>query len=110
MHSITMVPPAARTERIKPSFKSRKQGLIHCRPRYFFLFAAAFAFVACCDVMSACFFLFESLFFDCFCDACFCTDFGDLSPMVECLLLIRLTFGMFVSPRALVFIFEETSP
>jgi hypothetical protein len=23
---------------------------------YFFLFAAAFAFVACCDVMSACFF------------------------------------------------------
>lgn len=25
-------------------------------PAYFFLFAAAFAFVACCDVSSACFF------------------------------------------------------
>jgi hypothetical protein len=77
---------------------------------YFFLFAAAFAFVACCDVMSACFFLFESLFFDCFCDACFCTDFGDLSPMVEFISLSCLTFGMFVSPRALVFIFEDVSP
>jgi hypothetical protein len=51
--------------------------------RYFFLLAAAFALVACCDVISACFFWFESLFFDCFCDACFCTDLGDLSPMVE---------------------------
>lgn len=81
-----------------------------CRTPYFFLFAAALAFVACWDVMSACFCLFESLFFDCFCDACFCTDFGDLSPMVECFLLNCLTFGMFVSPRALVFILERASP
>ena len=35
-----------------------------------------------CEVISACFCLLASLFFDCFCDACFCTDFGDLSPMV----------------------------
>ena len=48
----------------------------------YFLFAAALAFVACCEVMSACFFWFVSLAFDCFCEACFCTDFGDLSPMV----------------------------
>jgi hypothetical protein len=49
---------------------------------YFFFAAAAFAFVACCDVINACFLEFESSSFDCFCDACFCTDFGDLSPMV----------------------------
>jgi hypothetical protein len=49
------------------------------RADYFFLLAAAFAFVACCDVMTA---WFETFVFDCFCDACFCTDFGDLSPMM----------------------------
>lgn len=49
---------------------------------YFFLFAAAFAFVACCEVINAFFFWFALSFFDCFCDAFFCTDFGDLSPMV----------------------------
>jgi len=48
---------------------------------YFFLLAATFALVACCAVMSACFFLFTSFDFDCFCDAFFCTDLGDLSPM-----------------------------
>jgi hypothetical protein len=49
---------------------------------YFFLFAASFAFVACCEVTNCCFLEFASFAFDCFCDAFFCTDFGDLSPMV----------------------------
>ena len=49
---------------------------------YFFLSAAAFALVACCDVTSACFLLFETLAFACFCEACFCVDFGERSPMV----------------------------
>jgi hypothetical protein len=71
---------------------------------YFFLFAAALAFVACWEVTSACFLRLASLFFDCFCDACFCTDFGDLSPMVGFPLLSCLTFGMFVSPMAFVLI------
>jgi hypothetical protein len=52
------------------------------RHTYFFLFAASFALVACCDEISACFFLSASVDFDCFCDAFFCTDFGDLSPMM----------------------------
>ncbi|MEY4941595.1 MAG: hypothetical protein RIQ93_3330 [Verrucomicrobiota bacterium] len=52
------------------------------RGSYFFLFAAAFAFVACCEVISACFFWLDTLDFDCFCVAFFCTDFGDLSPML----------------------------
>jgi len=59
---------------------------VYARPEagsYFFLFAAALALVACWEVMRACFWLLAALFFDCFCDACFCTDFGDLSPMVE---------------------------
>jgi hypothetical protein len=48
---------------------------------YFFLLAAAFALVACCALMSAVFCWAMALLFDCFCDACFWTDFGDLSPM-----------------------------
>jgi hypothetical protein len=59
--------------------------------------------------MSACFFLFESFAFDCFCEACFCTDFGDLSPMVGLLSLSYLTFGMFVSPMAFVTFLERVS-
>ena len=74
---------------------------------YLFLLAAALAFVACCEVISACFFWLESLARDCFCEACFCTDFGDLSPMVVCLSLHCLTIGMFVSPRALFLIRHE---
>ena len=57
--------------------------------------------------MTACFLLFESLVFDCFCEAFFCTDFGDLSPMVGFLSLSYLAFGMFVSPRALVLILDD---
>jgi len=38
---------------------------------------------------AACFFLwFAALDFACFCEACFCTDFGDLSPMIGFLSLI----------------------
>ena len=59
--------------------------------------------------MATCFFWLEASFFDCFCEACFCTDFGDLSPMMGYLSLSYLTFGMFVSPKALVFVFEESS-
>ena len=75
---------------------------------YFFLPAASLAFVACCDVINCCFLLFASLLLDCFCDAFFCTDFGDLSPMVGfpftegC-----LTLGMFVSPKAFQIIPES---
>ncbi len=50
---------------------------------YFFLFEAAFDLVAC-----------------------FCVAFGDLSPMAGIVLWSALTFGMFVSPRALFFINE----
>lgn len=71
---------------------------------YFFLFAAALALVACCAVMSAFFFWFAPSAFDCFCEACFCTDFGDRSPMVVVLSLGWLTFGMFVSPTAWAFV------
>ena len=83
----------------------RVPGVLHRAVRDYFLPAAAF-FVACCDVMTACFFLFEASVFVCFCDAFFCTDFGDLSPMVGDLSLSCLTFGMFVSPRAWVFVLE----
>ena len=51
---------------------------------YFFLPAAALALVACCEVMSDCFFWLEASFFDCFCEAFFCVDLGDLSPMILC--------------------------
>lgn len=54
---------------------------------YFFLFAAAFAFVACCEVIKAFFFWFALSAFDCFCEALFCVDFGDLSPMGDVLWL-----------------------
>ena len=68
--------------------------------RYFLPAAAALAFVACCDVTSACFFWFAAFATDCFCDACFCTDFGDLSPMADFFRLSCLARGMLVSPRA----------
>lgn len=50
--------------------------------RYFFLFAACFALMACC------FFCMALLALACFCDACLFTDFGDLSPMM---FIFRLT-------------------
>ena len=62
--------------------------------------AAAFALVACCAVMSAFFFWLTPSAFVCFCEACFCADFGDLSPMWGFPWLSGLTFGMFVSPTA----------
>jgi hypothetical protein len=54
---------------------------LNCPARRHFLgFAAAAA---------ACFFLwFAALDLACFCEACFCTDFGDLSPMIGFLSLI----------------------
>jgi hypothetical protein len=58
-----------------------RTGPADCR-YFFFWFAASFALVACCAVISACFCRSESFVFDCFCVASFCTDFGDLSPMV----------------------------
>ena len=76
---------------------------------YFFLLAAALAFVACWAVISAFFFWFAPSLFDCFCEACFCVDFGDLSPMGSVFWLSCLTFGMDVSPSALVFILKPSS-
>jgi len=51
------------------------------RGDYFFMAAAALAFVACWAVTSCCFLLLASLALLCFCAAFFCVDFGDLSPM-----------------------------
>src|ERR1700720_1893438 len=74
---------------------------------YLFLFAATFAFVACCAVTSACFLWFALSFFDCFCDACFCTDFGDLSPMVGCLSLSGRASEILLFPKMSPFISER---
>ena len=41
------------------------------RSLYLLIFAASFAFVACCEVINCCFLLLASLVRDCFCDACF---------------------------------------
>src|SRR5260221_10129793 len=48
---------------------------------YLFFVAACFEAAACC------FFWFAVFALTCFCAACLCTDFGDLSP------IIGLTFG-----------------
>jgi hypothetical protein len=55
-------------------------------PNYFFLAAAGLAFAAGAAV-TATFFWLTAVVFVCFCVAFFCTDFGDLSPMVGILLL-----------------------
>jgi hypothetical protein len=79
----------------------RPPGESRLRPRYFFLLAAAFAFVACCDVMSACFFRSDSFAFDCFCEACFCTDFGDRSPMGSIVFVLTVDTRSRYFPRDL---------
>jgi hypothetical protein len=77
---------------------------------YFFLFAAALALVACWEVIKSCFLLVTTLARDCFWEACFCTYFGDLSPMVGVPLNEGwLTVGMFVSPKAWLVIREGGS-
>lgn len=63
---------------------------------YFFLVVVVFVLVVCCVVMSVCFFWFVLLFFDCFCEVCFCMDFGDLLFMVGMFLLSYFVVGMFV--------------
>ena len=55
---------------------------------YFILSEGCFAATACC------FFWFAAFALICFCAACLCTDFGDLSP------IISLPFGFwFADPR-----------
>src|SRR5213083_1855650 len=55
---------------------------------YFILMGACFAATACC------FFWFAAFALSCFCAACLCTAFGDLSP------IISLPFGCwFTDPR-----------
>ena len=46
------------------------------------LAAAALALVACCEAIRAFFCWLMPLAFDCFCEACFCVDLGDRSPML----------------------------
>ena len=52
-------------------------GLLNLRmsDAYFILMAVRFAAKACC------FCWFDAFAFICFCAACFCTAFGDLSPI-----------------------------
>lgn len=70
------------------------------RVAYFFLAAAAFAFVACWEVTSACFFLAAPSVIVCFCVAFFCVDFGDLSPMIVVLSLSLLAHGAGIAAGA----------
>ena len=63
-----------------------------------FLIAGGLGLGRLLAVMSAFFLWFAPSVFDCFCEACFCTDFGDRSPMVWFLSLGWLIPGMFVSP------------
>src|SRR5438046_7266133 len=61
---------------------------------YFILMAGCFAATACCFLWFAAFALI------CFCAACLCTDFGDLSPIISLPFDFRFAHrNMFVSPR-----------
>ena len=53
------------------------------RPQKALTLALSYLFlsVACLAAMACCFFLLAVLALDCFCVACLCTDFGDLSPI-----------------------------
>ena len=67
-----------------PSIRQRKSSAsVPNQQRILFETLSRYFFPGTCFAAAACFFFWAAaLALTCFCDACLCTDFGDLSPII----------------------------